>query len=164
MIRLKVSGGNFDPLIAMVGRMARPDLSPLAESIRDVMIADNRDGLLAGTDSFGDRMDDVEESTIRRGRGGFGPPTIPRFSASQLIDRFRVTIDPTSDGGFSIKGNWPGVPQVEFFRTGTVHMAARNPIGIRPDTRARIQQAIDEFASGLIGGRSRFGPTSGFGT
>jgi hypothetical protein len=160
-----ISGGDFDGLLGMLQRLAQPDLRPLAERIRQIIIDGNEQGLLAGLDADGVPFAELRESTIEgrvRREGGFGPPLVPRNSASRLIDGFRVVVEPTSDGGFSIRGSWPGVPQVEFFRTGTKNMVRRNPVGIRPETSEKIQAAIDEFASSLIGGRSRFGPTSGF--
>jgi hypothetical protein len=165
MIGGTISGGDFGGLLGMLQRLAQPDLRPLAERIRLIIIEGNEQGLLAGLDADGQPFVELRESTIEgrvRREGGFGPPLVPRNSASRLIDGFRVTVEPTSDGGFSIKGGWPGVPEVEFFRTGTRHMARRNPVGIRPETQTRIQEAINDFARSLVGGRSRFGPTSGF--
>jgi hypothetical protein len=160
-----INGGNFDGLLGLLRRIAAPDLRPLAEEIKRIIVEGNEAGLLAGLDADGVPFAELRESTIEgrvRREGGYGPALIPRFSASRLIERFRVEILPTSDGGLSIRGSWPGVPEVEFFRTGTIHMAKRNPVGIRPETSEKIQEAIDDFARSLIGGRSRFGPTSGF--
>jgi hypothetical protein len=162
MIEGSISGGDFTGLLGMLQRLAKPDLRPLAETVRQIIVDGNEQGLMAGLDADGVPFAELKDRTYEARRGGMGPPLIPRFSASQLIDRFRVVVETTSDGGFIIRGSWPGVPQVEFFRTGTVHMAKRNPVGIRPETRARIQQAVADFARTLVGGRGRFGPASGF--
>jgi hypothetical protein len=160
-----VNGGDFSGLLGMLKRLAQPDLRPLAEEIKRIVLEGNEAGLLAGLDADGVPFAELKDSTIEgrvRREGGYGPPLVPRFSASRLIDRFRVVVEPIAGGGFSIQGSWPGCPEVEFFRTGTVHMAKRNPVGIRPETSAKIQAAVDDFTRSLIGGQSRFGGTSGF--
>lgn len=153
MIRLKVSGPNFDDLAHRVELMAHPDLMPLAERIRPLMLADNRDGLLAGTDSFGDPMNDVEASTVKRGRGGDGPPLVPRYGASRAISDYRVRIE-EGDGRTLLIGEWPNSPFIHFHATGTRHMVARDPIGIRPEGVALIAAEVYDFASSLVGGAS----------
>lgn len=151
MIRLKVSGPNFDPLIRSVEAMAHPHLMPLALKVAAIMVEDNRIGLLASTDSFGDPMTELEPSTIRRGRGGDGPPLIPRGEASRLISDYRVDIRPDDDRTLLV-GTWPDSPFVHFHATGTKHMVSRDPVGIRPDGQALIEEAVADFAQTLIGG------------
>lgn len=150
MIRLRIKGGNFDPIIAMVDRLARPDLTPLVVRLREIMIQDNREGLLAGTNADGSRAADVKESTIRRGRGGDGPPRVPRDAASRMIADYRVEVQEASDRTLLI-GMWPDTAFVHFHSTGTKHMAARDPTGIRPDGQEQIRSALDDFAASLIG-------------
>jgi hypothetical protein len=157
-----IHGGDFSGLLGMLRRIAQPDLRPLAERIKQIIVEGNEQGLLAGLDADGKPFAPLADDTYARGRGGLGPALSPRFSASRFIDRFVVTIVPIPGGGLSIRASWPGVPEVEFHRTGTRHMPARNPVGIRPETTVKIQRAIDDFAQSLIGGRSRFGSTSGF--
>ncbi len=149
MIRLKISGYGMERIIAMIDRASHPDLLPLAEKVAGIMEEDNRSGLLAGTDSFGDAMTPVEESTIRRGRGGDGPPTVPRHEASRFISDYRVEIIPR-ELGFTLIGRWPNTPFVRFHRTSTRHMVARDPVGIRPEGLGKIAVACRDFASMLI--------------
>lgn len=158
MISGKVSGeGSLDDLMRYIARFASPDLVPLSLDIKKAIEDGNREGLLAQTNGDGSRADDLRPSTIKRGRGGFGPPRVPRNSGSQLIDRFRVEVEPNSTGGFRLQAGWVGVPQALYFKTGTknpgglgVHMVARNPCGIRPQTRARINELISNFKRKLI--------------
>lgn len=152
MIRLRIKGGNFDPIIAMVDRLARPDLTPLVVRLREIMIQDNREGLLAGTNADGTRAADVKESTIRRGRGGDGPPRVPRGATSRMIADYDVDVQETGDRTLLI-GMWPNTPFVHFHATGAPknNMPARDPTGIRPDGQEQIRSALDAFAASLIG-------------
>lgn len=152
MIRLRVSGDNFDAITQLVDRLSHPDLTPLAERLREVMIRDNRDGLLAGTDSFGDPMTDLEPSTIKRGRGGGGPPLVPRGDASRAISDYDVTIE-QGDNRLLLIGGWPSTPFIHFHATGTRNMVSRDPVGIRPDGQEKIASAMHDFAATLIGGQ-----------
>ncbi len=144
----------LDRLLDKLREIRELDLSILAGRIKAIIEDGNREGLLAGTDATGAPMAPLAEATIKSRRGGFGPPTVPRYAASGLIDRFRVRVDPTATG-MKITAGWGGdVPQVRFFRSGTKHMPARNPIGFRPETRALIQAATEAFAREQAG---RFG-------
>ena len=157
-----IHGGDLGGVLGFLQRLAAPDLRPLAVEIRQIIVEGNEAGLLAGLDVDGKPFAPLADKTYEDRRGGLGPPLSPRFSGSRLIDRFKVEVEPIEGGGFSIKGSWPGVPEVELFRTGTRNMPARNPVGIRPETRAKIQVAVERFAERLVGGSSRFGGTSGF--
>lgn len=152
MIRLKVSGGNFDPIIAMLDRMAHPDLMPLAQSVKEVMLKDNREGLLRGEDRFGDPMAPVEASTIRRGRGGDGEPLVPRSGASRAIADYQVDIQEGFDR-IILVGSWPNTPFIKYHVTGyVVHtkngdkgVPARDPVGIRPQGEILIAEAMTDY-------------------
>lgn len=150
MIRLKVMGDNFDPIYAMLDRMEHPPLGNLAMTLREIMIADNRDGLLAGLNASGDEAAPVTESTVRRGRGGDGPPRVPRGGSSRAIASYDVAITQGVDRLVLI-GSWDNAPFVHFFDTGTVHMVAREMVGIRPSGQAQIVEAVDNFVAELVG-------------
>jgi hypothetical protein len=151
MIRLSVKGDNFEPIVAMVDAMSRPDLTGLAVDLKEVMIRDNRDGLLAGLNANGDRAADLEESTIRRGRGGDGPPRAPRGPSSRAISSYGVEIKQDTDRVILV-GSWSAAPFVHFFDTGTRHMVAREMIGIRPAGREAIAAVVRDFVLRLLGG------------
>jgi len=150
MITGAVRAESLDDLMRYIEKFKSPDLVPLSLDIKQAIEEGNREGLLAGTNADGSTAEDLKQSTIKRGRGGYGPPRIPRYSGSQLIDRFRAEVEPNTTGGFRIKAGWVGVPQVKYFRDGTRNMVARNPVGMRPATRARIAQAIDAFKRKLV--------------
>lgn len=163
MIVGEVSGGDFSGILGMLRSLAAPDLKPLGERIKVALVEGNRSGLLAGLDADGNPMAPLAESTIKRGRGGDGPPTVPESSSAALIERYQVGIDPMAGGGIRIRAGWSGIPQLDLLQSGTRHMPARRVIGVRPQTRLAIQAEVDAFASTLIGGRGRFGSLSGFG-
>jgi len=151
MIRLRVSGGNFDPIFRLLDSVAHPDLTPLANTIGTIMVEGNRRGLLEGTDSFGDRMTDLRPSTLRR-RKGDGPPLIPDGEGSSFIAGFGFEVQASPDRTLII-GSW-NVPYVHFHATGTANMVARDPVDIRPSDVELIAEATGAFARTLIGGRA----------
>jgi hypothetical protein len=152
VIRLKVSGDGFEPIVEMVDRLRRPDLMPLAIRVREIMIEDNREGLLAGTNADGSAAAELAESTIRRGRGGDGPPRTPRYAGSRMIADYDVEIQGAADRILNI-GGWRSTPWVHFHASGAPrnNMPARDPIGIRPGGQDRIREAIGEFVRSLLG-------------
>jgi hypothetical protein len=151
VINFKVSGPGFESLIEAIDDLARADMMPLAAEVRGIMIEDNRAGLLAGTNADGSRADDVKESTIRRGRGGDGPPRVPRGAASRMIADYDVEIQQSVDRILLI-GGWRNTPFVHFHATGAPknNMPARDPVGIRPSGQARIAQALADFVDRLM--------------
>jgi hypothetical protein len=152
VIRIRVRGPNFEPLIEMLANMAHPDLRPLAERVAPLMVEDNRRGMLAGTDADGSTAVPPRESTIARGRGGDGPVRVPRSEGSRFVADYRVEHQSAPDRELLI-GGWRSTPFVRFFATGTRHMVARDPIGIRPEGMERIAAEVHDFAATLIGGR-----------
>lgn len=150
MIRIRVQGPNFDPIHAMLDRLARPPLGTLAAALREVMLEDNREGLLAGLDSDGSASAPVTEATVRRGRGGDGPPRVPRGDASRAIASYDVAIEPGTDRVLLI-GSWSDAPFVHFFESGTSRMVPREMVGIRPAGRAKVAEAVDRWVGELLG-------------
>jgi hypothetical protein len=153
MISGSVGGTGLDDLMRYLEKFKNPDLVPLGQDIAKALEEGNREGLLAGLDADGNPMADLEDSTLERRlrrEGGMGPPTIPRFSASGLIDRFRVEVAPKAGDGIRIRAGWAGVPQVRYFKTGTRHMVARNPVGIRPATREKINELVAALKRKLV--------------
>jgi hypothetical protein len=142
--------GNLQGTIDRIGRWRAIDPIPLARRLREILIEENAEGLKRGVDADGVEMAELRESTVERGRGGFGPPLIPRFSASWPIARFEVAIAREGDG-YLIRAGWPGVEFAKYHQTGTKHMAARPIAGFRPSTNAQIDEAMAEFIARFIG-------------
>jgi hypothetical protein len=150
MIRFRIMGGHFAPILRLLDAMRRPDLTPLAEAIRGIMVQSNRDDLLAGRDIHGRAVPDVLPATIRRGRGGDGPARVPRGESSRMIADYRVDLQPSTDRILLI-GSWPGTPFVHFHAGGTSRMVSRDPVGLGPDGQERVAEALDAFCRTLVG-------------
>lgn len=153
MIRLRVMGPNFEPIVALLDRLARPDLTPLAEDIRGIMLQDMRDMLLDGVNADGSRTDDVTEATIRRGRGGDGPPRVPRGAGSRAVTDYEVEPQQSTDRILLI-GGWRNTPFMHVLAGGRKDgtMPPRDMLGITPTGQGRIATATAGFARTLIGG------------
>lgn len=151
MIQVSVSGDNFDPILELIRRMEFPDLTPLVAPLTEIMLEDNREGLLAGTDSFGDPMTPLEDSTWH-GRKGSGPPTIPEYGNAALITDYRVDPEDISPLHVRLVGTWPSLHWVHFHVTGTRNMVARDPTGIRPSGQEKVRVVLENFARTLTGG------------
>lgn len=149
MIRARISMPNSEDIVRMLDVMAHPDFTPLAERVREIMIEDNREGLLRGEDCFGDQMAPVEQSTIDRGRGGDGEPLNPQGAASRAIADYQVEIQQGFDRVLLV-GSWPNTPFIHFHVHGTKYMVARDPTGIRPAGEALIAEALEEFIFSVL--------------
>jgi hypothetical protein len=160
MINVRVSGDNFDDILQLIHRIEFPDLTPLVEPLKQIMIDDNRDGLLASTDSYGDRMTELSPNTWLT-RKGSGPPLAPDYGSSPIITDYRV--DPEDMGPLHVRlvGTWPSLHWVHFHVTGFrvrdkdghwIPVVSRDPTGIRPASLPKIEAALETFAIELIGG------------
>lgn len=143
--------GSLDWLQDLLRRARTPDLAPIAADIKAIVVAGNRAGLYAGTDVSGRAFAPLADATYRRGRGGLGPPTIPRHSASGLIARFEVRIAMHGPNELVIHASWPGVTHVKYLAEGTRHMPRRDPVGIRPVDRALIERKARDQVLSFIG-------------
>jgi hypothetical protein len=154
MIRLKVMGPNFEPILALLDRLRHPDLAPLAEDIRGIMAEDMRTMLLDGLDADGTTTFRLEKSTIERGRPGDGPPRAPRREGSRIITDYRVDIQQSTDRTLLI-GGWRSTPFIHILASGTKpphSMVPRDMLGITPTGQGRIGTALREFvATRLLG-------------
>jgi hypothetical protein len=151
--------GDIQPLIqAFDGFVADlMDLTPLAETIREIMIQDNAESRLAGLDADG-----VPFAPLRGGRplkpweiaerGGDGPPLAPREAGSRIVAGFDVQLYPLDEGGILILGQWPSMPFLHFHAQGYGHTPARDPVGVSPRGWERVVDAAEAFAMDRIGG------------
>lgn len=154
---------NLGALQDWLGRARRADVAgDLSKEVARIIEEGNREGILAGTDAEGKPFADLAPSTIRRGRGGFGPPTAPRNSASQVIDRFRVVVEKGYGNEYVVRASWPGATHIRFFATGAKYRAGseragqyrtpiRNVVGIRPATMRKLEEATGRAAINFFG-------------
>lgn len=151
MLDGSISGlGLLDTIAAKLQRVANPDLRPLAESARTLMIEDNRAGLLIGTDATGRPMAPLAPSTLRH-RDGSGPPGVPHGEQSRLIADYDVTIEPGGPGGLRLVGSYGAAEELrQRFQSGTKDMPARPIAGIRPRTMTLIGSAVRDEAGRIV--------------
>lgn len=160
MINVHVSGDNFDDIIRQIEMMEFPDLSPLIEPLREIMIDDNRDGLLAGTDGDGVGMRPLRNSTLKT-RDGDGPPLAPQYGDARIITGYRVEPAKVEPLLLRLIGYWPDLEWVRFHVSGfhvrnrlgeREFIGPRNPTGIRPESLPKIAAVLENFARKLVGG------------
>lgn len=153
MLTSEIKGDIGDDIFRRLGEWQEQDPFRLAQEIRGIMIGENERFLKAGIDVYDQPMDPVKPSTIDRGRGGFGPPLIPRFDASWPIARFEVAVAKEGTTGYLIRAGWPGVEFAKYHQTGTKHMAARPIAGFRDSTNAQIDEATDRECRRYLDGQ-----------
>jgi hypothetical protein len=151
MIQVNVIGDNFDDIIRLIETVEFPDLSPLIEPLKQIMIDDNRDGLLANTDSYGHTMTELEPATWH-GRKGSGPPLVPEGATALMITDYQVEPAIVEPLHLRMIGYWPNLHWVRFHVTGTKYMVQRDPTGIRPASLPKVEDALENFARTLVGG------------
>jgi hypothetical protein len=158
MLEFKLTNRINKKAMDQIRNLENPDLTPLAQKIEEIIKGENERRLKAGENFDGKTTAPLKPSTIERGRGGFGPPRIPRFDGSWPIAKFEIVIEKTGKYALAIRAGWPTVPYSKYHQTGTkkkdgsVLMAARPLAGISTSTRAQLKQASDKFARDLLRG------------
>lgn len=159
MIDFEVRGQLSDHLFSMLRGLRDPDPIKLAKTVEKILVEENERGLKAGTDADGSETAELEESTKRRGRGGFGPERIPRFSSSWPIAKFEVAVARQGEHGYIVRAGWPSAGMLpKYFQEGTkkkdgsILMKARPIAGIRPTTRAQLEEATHQYGADLLRG------------
>jgi hypothetical protein len=71
--------------------------------------------------------------------------------ASRIISGLEIEFVDLGIDGVDIVGSWPSMPFLRFHVTGTRHMPARDPVGIRPQGWAAIEDALDRFGDSFMG-------------
>jgi len=150
MIDFEVRGELTDHLFSMLRGPRDPDPIRLAQRTREILIQENERLLKSGRDVDGSETAPLKESTIRRGRGGFGPPRLPRISASRLVTRFEVAVARQGDHGYVVRAGWPGLNFVGYLNDGTSHMEARRFVGITASCREQLEEAAHQYGADLL--------------
>jgi hypothetical protein len=152
--RLECDFRRFDALKAKLGAMRdgldTPAGRRFVAKVKQIVIDDNRDGLLRGLDANGVPFAPLAASTIAH-RDGSGEPLTPHGAASRLIAN-AVATDYRSGGQVIVILKWVGdvAVWIRYHRTGTRKMPRRNPVGVRPAARQRIRDAFKQFQRDLV--------------
>jgi hypothetical protein len=97
------------------------DLLSLANKLAVIMIEENKNARLASIDKDGNPLSEIVLSTIarrKRANKGNGPPLIPDYMKSRLIDTAEPEINLISDDHIQIILHWPGAePWLKYHKT-----------------------------------------------
>lgn len=124
-----------------LSKITPSQVQPLLTKWRDIIIEDNRSGVLAGTDKDGRPATPVKP---RKGRGS-GPRLAPKGVSSQVISKFEVKTDATAR---SITAGWTGVRSKKgvaylgYHFDGQGHNPRYDLRGVRPQARAKMANAM----------------------
>lgn len=119
------------------------DLGPIAERVRAVLERGKRDQLLAGVDAAGSAYPPLADATLRRRKGRDPRPLIALGEASGLIVGYTVDVS-IAPGKLTVSAGWPGRPELQYLRTGTRRMPARDPGGFRAEDLDEIRRLLRE--------------------
>jgi hypothetical protein len=129
-------------------RITPSQVAPLLNTWKQLVIEDNKNGVLAGTDKDGKPAPPVKP---RKGRGN-GPRLAPRGVSSAVISKFEVRTDATAR---SITAGWAGVKSKKGVAYLAYHFAGagRNPRydlrGVRPAGRSKMASAMQTWIRGI---------------
>jgi len=128
----------------ILDRAERP--GPVAEPIASIFREGKREQLLAGHDARGVPFAPLRPATLANPRRPAGGPLIPGGPAARLIVEYRVTVSPSA-GRLDVSAGWP-FPFVQYLRSGTRKMVARDPGGFRDGDRARALEVLSDHVHG----------------
>jgi hypothetical protein len=153
MIHFTVEWGDLDRIADQLARFSAGafDLAPLARKIGDILEVDNMQARMSGVDYDGNPFQPLAPATLRH-RSGSGPPLAPMDMASRVIGGMEVEVVEYGLGSVEVVASWPSMPFLKFHVTGTRHMPARDPVGLRPVAWAQVADAVTEFVDGLGAG------------
>lgn len=157
MFNLSLDYQGFDALdSALEGLLVRAqDMRPLAEDLREEMIADNRERSLSGVDLNGVELAELTEFTIQH-RAGTGPPLAPEGEAAEIVAGYVVDVNNPTPHETVLRGHWPNAPYLRFHVTGYTNartgrfVPARNPAGITPQGQERVATSFERFVSWVL--------------
>jgi hypothetical protein len=128
------------------------DLKPLGVKIGEIVQVDNMAARMLGVDKDGLEFAPLAPATLADPRRGPGPALAPMEMASRIISDLTISYVEGGVGELDVVGDWPGMPFLIYHVTGTRHMPARDPVGVRPEGWAQVEEAADAFLESILGG------------
>jgi hypothetical protein len=126
------------------------DLMPIGTTFAQIMATDNMAARMQGVDKDNEPFAELAEATLKKWNRGMGPPLAPMESASRIISGFETEVNPTWLG-VDVIGSWPSMDSfLGYHVTGTTHMPARDPVGIRPSAWAEMLVAFDAWVDSVV--------------
>lgn len=149
----------LDQLPAWIGAKSRAmsgaNLTPLVRVIRLLIVADVRNAFAREADPVtGAAWPRFAASTLRKRRRGKSPKLLRDtgvMAASATVAGSPGNVDEATATGLRFGS---AVPRASYHNVGTARIPQRRFIGVGPNLVARINQAVADFAAGLIGGTS----------
>lgn len=173
---LNTSWPTFAALQHKLDRLRNPDVAPLLTLLENTIEADNRRGVLAGTDGDDKPMpltwrQQNEESVwvtkvLPDGRvvrfkmlgwkeGGKGPALAPHGESSRTVQSLRTAFFMDGPGEWVVVGAWEnvlsktGVPFLPFHFRGEGKLPRRDLAGLRPAGYREAVESVDVWAEAM---------------
>lgn len=147
--------GDFSPITELLSRMIemRDRIGELADQVADEVLIGNEEGLLAGTDRYGQSMPPTQRQLDPKlsARLGGGNPLVPMDAGSRAIDTFNVTTEKQGDV-LAVIGQWSNAPFIKYHKGPSGNRPERNIVGIRPETMERIKDRVTDWAESQFEG------------
>jgi hypothetical protein len=157
------SDGGTGRVSEVVARLMEAiDLRPVAESMGEIVEADNATARMSGIDRFGNEVLDIlpedgsDKSTRKwrrkTGRGN-GPALDPDFGTSSIIKDMTTEVDRVDGYTWSLYGVWPA--WVEKHRDGIpskVGPRVRDVLGVTPDGDEKLHERFNEGVDQILAG------------
>lgn len=134
------------------------NLLPLAQGVEEAVRRDTYYGAMNGLDRDGRPYASLRPATWAwHPDRGPGPPLAPDELASRIATAFQTDILDTAPNDVTVRGSWPGFPELVFHITGWTtpwgyRVPPRNPVGVRPEGWGWIEAEVDRYLAGLLGG------------
>jgi hypothetical protein len=151
MLKIEVSSSGEEQVSAYLADLKYRvvDLRPLAIEIGELIQVDNMAARMLGVDKDNQPFAPLAPATLRD-RMGNGPPLAPMEMLSRVVSDLEISYVDMGIGGVDIVGDWPNMPFLIYHVTGTGRMPARDPVGIRPQGWATIEDALDRFGESIL--------------
>lgn len=147
MIDLTIDASELADLRDQLGEWSRVgediDLHPLASTIADQIVAENRKLRWAGTDGDGDPLTPLRPITIQK-RGNNNPAFIPHGVDSRVIANLSVKISVEADG-LNVVASLPGCGWLRFHIEGAGRLPVRDITGFSPAFHEWLEDVVSEY-------------------
>jgi len=166
MIEFAIEADSLGSLASELGAIEQSvddiDLRPLASTIADQLIAENRKLRWAGTDGEGDTLAPLRPVTIRR-RGNDNPPFLPHGDESRVIANLSIRTEIEPDG-IAVVAALPGCGWLRFHIDGAGRLPVRDIRGFSAEFHEWLDDVVSEYVRLRLAERLNVQTTAGIET